>query len=118
MLGRGVCAAALVIWLAALVGLRAATSDVTRSDVVLDGGTPGALYLPRTIPDSALPVAVLAHDFAGDSASLGAMELSKVARQIQADAKLEMRDAFINLPLLLQQAQAAMEMLARRYGPP
>jgi dienelactone hydrolase len=66
-----VCGAALAVWFAAVCGLRAATGDVAASRVVLDGGTPAALYLPAAPASTPLPVALLAHDLAGSSGQLG-----------------------------------------------
>jgi HPt (histidine-containing phosphotransfer) domain-containing protein len=58
----------------------------------------------------------VAHDFAGDSASFGAMSLSRTARAMQIEAKAGNMDAFAMLPDLLDQAQSAMAALTRRYG--
>jgi len=90
MFGRGVCAAALGVWLAAVIGLRAATGDVSTGDVVLDDGTPGILHLPDPIGSGALPVAILAHDFAGNAGQMGSLA-RQLARSGWAALALDLR---------------------------
>lgn len=71
MIARGVCAAALFVWLLCVWGLRAATGDVEASQVILENGASAVLYLPRERAPEALPVAVLVHDLAGNAGHMG-----------------------------------------------
>jgi dienelactone hydrolase len=82
--------AALLVWLAAVVGLRGSSADVITSRVVLPAGTPGLLHLPRAPAEGSLPVALLAHDFAGNRGELGFLA-RRLARAGWAALALDLR---------------------------
>jgi pimeloyl-ACP methyl ester carboxylesterase len=119
-----VCGAALLVWFVAVCGLRAATGDVAASRVVLDGGTPAALYLPASPGGTPLPVALLAHDFAGSSGQLGflARQLARagwaaLALDLQGHARNPARFAFDGRNrALARELEQALEWVASRAG--
>jgi alpha-beta hydrolase superfamily lysophospholipase len=119
-----VCAAALLAWLAAIVGLRAATSDVASSTFVLDGSIPAVLYAPRDPARAPLPVAILCHDFAGNAGQMGYLA-RQLARAGWAALALDLRGHGRNAApfdydgsnrALAREVEAALDWVAGRAG--